>query len=536
MSQSGYTPKELHFSEEGRVKLFKGLEKITTAVGSTLGPQGNTVLIESDEHIAGMTVTKDGVTVAKSISLLDPVENLAVRIVKEAAEKTAISAGDGTTTAIVLSNAFVRSGDAEIVEGLNKTLVLRELTEVTNTVVEKLKKMSKPVTDDTLASVATISANNDPFIGGIIADVYKEVGTNGIVTVERSQTPDTHFETTMGIKVDRGYSSNLFINNHKKDECIFDDVHVLVSDAEVSNILQIENVLKPIIKDGSKLLIIAPCSGNVINTLSANVMKNGLKICVIQPPNFGYKQHELMNDIALSVGATYFSEKTGDDLSLMEVTDLGRAKKVIVGRDSSIIIKDDEMVSEDDINERVAQLTDAHKSANKKPDRDFILSRIASLTGGVGVIYVGGQTDMEHKELYDRVDDAVCAVRSATMEGILPGGGLALQNISTTLVDNSKWSKEKVAAYAIMRKSLLAPIKTILYNAGLKYNDIYLDVPFRKGHGYDVKNNKYGNLMGMGVIDPMKVTKNALQNAVSVAITLLSTNAIVTMARSYDTK
>ena len=536
MSQSGYTPKELHFSEEGRLKLFKGLEKITTAVGSTLGPQGSTVLIESEEHISGMTVTKDGVTVAKSIALLDPVENLAVRIVKEAAEKTALSAGDGTTTAIVLSNAFVRSGDAAIVEGLNKTLVLRELVTVTEKVVGELKKMSKPVTDDTLASVATISANNDPFIGGIIADVYKEVGTNGIVTVERSQTSDTHYETTMGIKVDRGYSSNLFINNHKKDECVFDDVHVLVSDAEVSNILQIENVLKPIIQDSGKLLIIAPCSGNVINTLSANVMKSGLKICVIQPPNFGYKQHELMNDIALSVGATYFSEKTGDDLSLIELADLGKAKKVIVGSTSSIIIKDDAVVSQDDIDERVSQLTEAKAAAKTKSDSDFISARVASLTGGVGVIYVGGQTDMEHKELYDRVDDAVCAVRSATMEGILPGGGLALENISTRLDDNAEWSKEKLAAYSIMRQSLLAPIKTILHNAGLSYSDIYFEMRFRKGHGYDVKAGKYGNLMKMGVIDPMKVTKNALQNAVSVAITLLSTNAIVTMARSYDTK
>lgn len=537
MNQSGYTPKELHFSDEGRVKLFKGLEKITKAVGSTLGPQGNTVLIESEEHLSGMTVTKDGVTVAKSISLIDPVENLAVRIVKEAAEKTALSAGDGTTTAIVLSNALVRNGDEAMVVGLNKTLVLRELVDVTNVVVDKLTKMSKPVTDKTLTSVATISANNDSFIGGIIADVYRDVGDNGVVTVERSQGSDTHYETTMGIKVDRGYSSSLFVNNHKKDECIYDDVHVLVSDAEISNILQIENVLKPIIKDGSKLLIVAPCSVNVINTLSANVMKNGLKICVIQPPHFGYKQNELMGDIALSVGATYFSEKTGDDLSLMEYSDLGKAKKIIVGRSSTIVIKDDQKVSQHDIDQRVEQLKGAHKESSQVSEREFILSRIASLTGGIGVIYVGGQTDLEHKELFDRVDDAVCAVRSAKMEGILPGGGLALENISRRLAPDDRWTKEKYTAYYIMRKSLLAPIKAILDNAGLKYNGIYMsDIKFKKGHGYDVKNGKYGNLMKMGVIDPMKVTKNALQNAVSVAVTLLSTNAIVTMARSYDTK
>ena len=538
MNQSGYTPKELHFSDDGRTKLFDGLKKITNAVKSTLGPQGNTVLIESEEHLGGMTVTKDGVTVAKSISLLDPVENLAVRIVKEAAEKTATSAGDGTTTAIVLSNALVRSGDEFIDGSHNKTAVFRELVKATNEVVDKLKKISKPVTKDKLSSVATISANNDPFIGGVIADVYKEVGKDGIVTVERSQTSDTHFETTKGIKVDRGYSSNLFINNHKKDECIFEDVNVLVSDAEISNILQIENVLKPIIQDGSKLLIIAPCSQNVLNTLSANVMKNGLKICCIQPPNFGYKQHELMNDIALSVGATYYSEKTGDDLSLIMPNDLGKAKKVIVDRSSTIIIKDEQVVSQEDIDARVEQLHGAHKASTTKTEKEFILSRIASLTGGVGVIYVGGNTDLEHKELFDRVDDAVCAVRSATLEGILPGGGLALENISRNMIYlPEEWPEEKKIAYDILSDALTAPLNTILENAGLEYADIYNDDKCDKeGYGYDVKNDKYGNLMKMGVIDPMKVTKNALQNAVSVAITLLSTNAIITMARSYDTK
>jgi chaperonin GroEL len=340
----------------------------------------------------------------------------------------------------------------------------------------------------------------------------------------------------MGIKVDRGYSSNLFINNHKKDECIFDGASVLVSDAEITNILQIENVLKPIIQDGGKLLIIAPCSTNVINTLSANVMKNGLKICCIQPPNFGYKQHELMNDIALSVGATYFSEKTGDDLSLIMPSDLGKANKVIVSRGSTIILKDDDVVSQEDIDERVEQLHGAHKASSTKTEREFILSRIASLTGGVGVIYVGGQTDLEHKELFDRVDDAVCAVRSATLEGILPGGGLALENMSRALKYDDKWSDEKKVAYEILKVSLRAPIITILDNAGLDYDDVYDHNVDKKGYGYDVKNDKYGNLMKMGVIDPMKVTKNALQNAVSVAVTLLSTNAIVTMARSYDYK
>ena len=533
MNQSGYTPKELHFSEEGRTKLFNGLEKITNAVQSTLGPQGHTVLIESQEHLSGMTVTKDGVTVAKSISLLDPVENLAVRIVKEAAEKTAVSAGDGTTTAIVLSNALVRNGDSMIKASDNKTEVFRQLVKATEGVIKNLKKMSKPVTNKTLTSVATISANNDSFIGGVIANVYKEVGKDGIVTVERSQTPDTYFETTKGVKVDRGYSSNLFVNNHKKDECIFEDVNILVSDAEINNILQIENVLKPIIQEGSKLLIIAPCSTNVINTLSANVMKNGLKVCCVQPPNFGYKQHELMNDIALSVGATYYSEKTGDDLSLIMPSDLGKAKKVIVDRDSTIIVKDESVVSQQDIDGRVEQLYSAQLLSKTKDEKEFIQSRIASLTGGVGVIYVGGQTELEHKELYDRVDDAVCAVRSATHEGILPGGGVALYKQATYIEDDNYGIAGKILA-----KALRAPLLQIFSNAGLELSDkvkerlMYDD----SNYGMNVKNGEWGDMYKMGVIDPMKVTKNALQNAVSVAVTLLSTNAIVTMARSYDTK
>ena len=345
---------------------------------------GNTVIIESPEHTHGITVTKDGVTVAKSIGLIDPVENLAVRMMREAADRTATLAGDGTTTAIVLTEALVRSGMDRITSTDNKTEILRELLSQTKELITDLKGQSRKVTKKMLADVATISANNDSNIGKIIADTYNKVGENGIVTVERSQTSDTYSESTDGLKIDRGYSSNLFINNQKKDECILEDVHIMVSDAEISNLLTIENVLKPIIQEGKKLLIVAPCSANVINTLAANVMKNSLKICNITPPSFGYKQHELMQDIALAVGATYFSEKTGDDLSIVEFKDLGHAAKVIVNQDSCIVLKDSKEPSEI-INTRVEELWGAHKLATKKADKDFILSRIASLTGGIGV-------------------------------------------------------------------------------------------------------------------------------------------------------
>lgn len=536
MNNTGYIPKELDFGSEGRDKLIKGITKIANAVKSTLGPRGNTVLIESPDHTASITVTKDGVTVAKAVELLDPVENLAVRIMKQAAERTATLAGDGTTTAIVLTESIVKNTTRLLGKNpdVSVTEVIRALSSYTIQIIEMLKRDSVKVDKNTINHVATISANNDEFVGNIISETYNVVGENGIVTVEKSSNSETYSETTEGIKIDRGYSSTLFVNNQKKDECILENVNILVSDAEISNVLNIEGILKPIIQEGKKLLIIAPCSANVVNTLAANVMKRGLKVCVIPPPSFGWKTHELMQDIAMSVGATYFSEKTGDDLSIVNFSDLGRASKVIVGRDSTVVLcspKDEE--HQEKLEGRVSELKDAHKRAKTKADREFILSRIASLTGGVGVIHVGGNTDLEQKELYDRVDDAVCAVRSALSDGILPGSGVALMNISSEL-KSGKSDAEKIA-YAILLDSLLSPLKQILENAGLNIEDIYLSSQLGKGEGYNVVTEKKGKMIDLGVIDPTKVTVSALSNAISVANTILSTNAIITMARSYDT-
>lgn len=534
MDNMGYSPKELYFDGIGRQKLISGIGKIAKAVKSTLGPSGNTVLIESASHTHGITVTKDGVTVAKSIDLLDPVENLAVRMVKEAADRTATAAGDGTTTAIVLTEALVRSG-LEQLDGIERTQVLRELTDMSELVVERLRKSSKRLGGSMLLDVATISANNDKVVGRIIADVYKEVGKGGIVTVERSQSSETYAEVTKGLKVDRGYLSPLFVNDHKRDECVFEDVMVLVADMEIVNILQIEAVLKPIITEGKRLLIISPCSVNVVNTLAANVMKGNLKVCAVPPPNFGYKQHELMQDIALSVGATYFSEKTGDDLSHIHYGNLGHASKVIVGKDKTVVIKSSTRIDEAAVDERVKQLWAAHSEAVRKADKDFILQRIASLTGGIGVICVGGNTDLEQKELYDRVDDAVCAVRSALEEGVVVGAGKALAEVDIDGLVGESPSKHRLAAAAMLRDALQVPLRQILENGGVCVESVY-GPNVTKGHGYNLKTGEFGDLMRMGVMDPLKVTRSALQNAVSVAVTILSTNAIVTMARTYESK
>ena len=530
MQEQGYIAKDLCFDQDARQKLINGITTISKAVKSTLGPRGKTVLIESTSHTGGLTITKDGVTVARSIDLYDPVENLAVRMMKEAANKTATVAGDGTTTAIVLTEALVTSGMEWMDTDANSTEVISFIRSKTASIVESLTKMAREVTPVMLLDVATISANSDKSLGEIIAGAYKDVGADGIVTVERSQNSKTYAEVTNGIKVDRGYSSPLFINNHKKDECILEDVKILVCDSEINNIMQLENVLKDVINNNDTLLIIGTCSGNMINTLAANVVKNGLKFCNVPPPNFGYKQHELMQDIALAVGATYFSEKTGDDLSLVMPKDLGHAERVVIGRENSVIVTG--KVIGEDITTRVSELREQQDVTRNKGERDFINTRIASLAGGIGCIYVGGDSDIEQKEKFDRVDDSVCAVRSALQEGILPGGGLALWNLAPVIQDSYDDDNEEIAD-RILREALRAPLVQILTNAGKDaYSVMGEEDLIDATHGYDAKNECYGDMFEMGVIDPLKVTKNALINASSVATTILSTNAIITHARA----
>lgn len=541
----GYTPKDLVFDQSARAKLRSGIEKIANAVKSTLGPMGQTVLIESPEHTHSVTITKDGVTVAKSIDLLDPVENLAVRIMKDAAKSTASTAGDGTTTAIVLAEAIATLGLKEDENGdtimtsrndNDKVEVIRHINKYTDKVIERLGRMSKKLTKSKMRDVATISANNDKTIGGLITDAYTKVGVDGIVTVDKSMTEETYSEVTHGIKIDRGYSSNLFANNQEKDECIMEDVYVMMTDHNIENILQIEGILKPIIENRKALLIIGNCSQGVTNTLAANVVKNGLKFCSVIPPQFGYKSHELMGDMAVALGGKYFQEGMGDDLSLMTIEDLGVASRVIISESSSVIIRSGE--KDDEVMTRVKELEVQYKNSNETNYKKFLKERIACLNGGIGVIYVGGHSDVEQKEKFDRIDDAVCAVRSAQEEGVVPGGGLALYQCAQHLdaIRHATFGTERIAL-DILSDALEAPIRQILINAGLDDNMILDEVSCREGvNGYNVKTAEYGDMFKMGVVDPLKVTKNALKNAVSVATTILSTNAIVTMARSYETK
>jgi len=544
MSDLGYIPKDLAFDDKAREKLISGITTISKAVKSTLGPRGQTVLIESENHTHGLTVTKDGVTVAKSIFLSDPIENLAVSMMKEAAEKTANSAGDGTTTAIVLTEALVQAGLKWLKPEHNTTEIIKIIKEETKNLADYLGKLAKEVDEDKLLNVATISVNNDKELGKIIADAYSQVGKDGVVTVEKSKTEKTYAEVTNGIKIERGYTSPLFITDQRKDECILEDVKILVCDQEINNILQIESILKPIINGGEKLLIIGECSNNVINTLSANVMRNGLKLCNIPVPSFGYRTHELMQDIALAVGAKYFSEKTGDDLSLITEADLGYANKIRVNKDSTVILRDEEISSE--IIKRVEELREQQELLTLPAEKDFVNERIASLAGGIGCIYVGGNSDIEQKEKFDRVDDSVCAVRSALQEGIIPGGGLTLYDIGKKLTcdcnDRGAPANNFEIGREILGEAMQSPLKQILINAGKDPEEImdtiYKDLKVEEMRedeqntkGYNVVTESCEDMYEAGIIDPLKVTKQAVLNAVSVATTILTTNAIITHAR-----
>jgi chaperonin GroEL len=514
--------KEIYFGENGQKKLKSGIKKIAGAVKSTLGARGRTVLIESENHVGGMTVTKDGVTVAKSINLYDPTENLAVMMMRQAAERTATVAGDGTTTSIVLAEAIIDASDKYLTPEHNVTEVIREINQLTSQVVDQLDKSSKKLSGKKLLDVATISANNDREVGKMIADAFKEVD---MVTVENSMTTSTYVEIIKGMKIDRGYTSKYFVNDHKKQECVLDNPYVLISDHEINNLQNLERILIPIMQNNRSLLIIGELGQNALNTLNLNVAQGRIKACVIMPPSFGYRQKELLGDLAISLGGTYFSEDTGDDLSLIDLDHLGNASKVIVGKGMTVFMH--QVSQENAISGRVEELKESRDEVTNDEEKNFINERIANLSGGVGVIYVGALSDIEQKEKKDRIDDAVCAVQAALEEGILPGGGIALLNAQ-------KCIKSPNIASVILTEALFAPFEQILVNAGKDVGAIASNITNTIGHGYDVKNEKFGDMIKMGIVDPTKVTKNALLNAVSVATTIMSTNAIITNVRDYE--
>jgi chaperonin GroEL len=515
--------KDIVFGSEGRQKLIKGVNTIANAVGSTLGARGRTVLIESEQHVGGITVTKDGVTVAKSINLMDPAENLAVMIMREASEKTANSAGDGTTTSMVLAQAIIHAATGLLEPSDNITQVLRDVQEAANVVADELTAMSTEITPEKLVDVATISANGDKEIGKIIADAYNQVGLSGVLTVGSSETEDTYAEVVSGMKIDRGFNSKYFVTDHKKQEAVLEKPYILVTDQPITNLNDILPILEFIHQGRHSLLIIGELDENSLNSLNVNKIKSGLKVCTIIPPSFGYKRHQIMQDIAVATGAKYFSEQTGDNLMMASIDDCGQAGKVVSGRFNTIIF---DAIGDGEI--RVQELHEQMTVESQATEKEFLKERIANLGGGVGIIKVGANSDIEQKEKKDRVDDAVCAVKAALEEGILPGGGVALKDIAANLDVVNKGTE-------ILQLAMLAPMIKILSNAGIEVtgSDFDKDKQLSKeGVGINVANGATCHMMSVGIIDPTKVTKEAIKNAVSVATILLSTETVITNIRA----
>jgi chaperonin GroEL len=522
-------PKNVYLEKDGQEKLKKGISILAGAVKSTLGPEGSTVLIEDSNVVGGYRVTKDGVTVAKSINRYDPVENLAVEMMKQAADQTAKLAGDGTTTSITLTEAILNAADDLMTDKNSRIGVIRAMKEVESQIVEDLEKRAIKVSGKRLVDVATVSANNDPVLGKIIAGAYKKVKH---VTVENSPNHKTYAEVIEGLKIDRGYSSRFLITDEEKEEAVLKNPFVLISDVEINNLAKISEVLKHSNQTGRPVLLIANMTPAAMATMNLNVKNKVINVCHITPPSMGWRKTDLLSDLAEVLGGVFYSEDTGDNMETVNVAGLGEAEKIIVSADKTVIVRK-KGHRDGEVRELVRALKAQEKEVTTSRDRTFIKERIANISGGVGVIYVGANSEIEQKEKYDRVDDAVRAVSAALDGGILPGGGVALlrQQVQVTGPSN-----DNVVAEDIMMRAICKPFEQIMINSGLNEKGMVETVlsVIDMNYGYNVKTGQYGDMIDMGIIDPAKVTISALQNAVSVATTIMSTNAIITNMREDD--
>ena len=503
--------KNLNFGDEARNEIFKGIEKLTKAVSSTLGASGKCVILED----AGgkPLITKDGVTVADAIFLRDPVENIGATLLKEAARKTVKEAGDGTTTATILAHAIL--DESYKLDDKNVRAIKEQILDGVDKIIKELEKQSVPVKDK-IDDIAIISTNNDKALGSIIADAFKKVGDAGLVVMEPSVEGETSVEVVEGVEYNKGLLNPNFITNKDSGTAELDNPLVLLIDSKVDSIRQIQPVLEHVIKTKEPLLIIGEVEANVMSALLMNKMKGNIKINVLDPPAYGLRRKEILDDLALLTGATVVNEDLGDDLSSIEVNYLGQCIKVVTEKDKSIIrVEKDSEEVEAIINQIRSKLLET----NKEHVRVGLEQRLARLSAKVAVVKVGANSAIELKEKQDRVEDAICATRAAIKEGIVPGGGIALLNASKVL-------DKKIPGESILRKAIKAPYKTILKNAGLE-----VDEPNKKGEGINVVTGNMVNMIKAGIIDPLLVTKSALKNAASVATTILSTDCVINNIR-----
>ncbi|NBA84736.1 chaperonin GroEL [Emticicia sp. CRIBPO] len=518
--------KQIHFDTDARDKLKRGIDTLANAVKVTLGPKGRNVII--DKKFGSPAITKDGVTVAKEIELSDPIENMGAQLVKEVASKTADAAGDGTTTATVLAQAIYTIGAKNVAAGANPMDLKRGIEKAVSAIVKDLHAQSKSITTSKeITQVASISANNDLEIGQMIADAMDKVGKEGVITVEEARGTETEVKTVEGMQFDRGYLSAYFVTNAEKMEAELDRPFILISEKKVSSMKELLPVLEQVAQTGRPLLIIAEdVDGEALATLVVNKIRGALKICAVKAPGFGDRRKAMLEDIAILTGGTVISEERGFKLENADISMLGQCEKALVDKDNTTLINGEG--NQEGIKGRVNQIKAQIESTTSDYDREKLQERLAKLSGGVAIIYIGAATEVEMKEKKDRVDDALHATRAAVEEGIVAGGGVALIRAQAALDGLEAYNADEKTGIAIIRQAIESPLRTIVSNAGAEGSVVVQEVKSGKGaYGYNARDDKYEDMVAAGIIDPTKVTRLALENAASIAGLLLTTEAVV---------
>jgi len=519
--------KQLLFDDAARSAILKGVAMLTDAVKATLGPKGRNAIL--DKKYGAPTITKDGVTVAKEIELKDPWENMGAQLVREVASKTSDTAGDGTTTATVLAHAIYREGMKNVVAGANTMDIKKGIEKAVEVVVAELKKLSKPVQDKKeIAQVGTISANNDTSIGELIAEAMDKVGKDGVITVEEAKSMATTLDVVEGMQFDRGYISPYFITDPERMECVLEDAYILINEKKISSMKDLLPILEQTAKMGRPLLILSEeVEGEALATLVVNKLRGTIQVCAVKAPGFGDRRKAMLEDIAVLTGGTMISEDLGIKLESIKISDLGRAKKINVDKENTTIVEGAGDPAK--IQGRVKQIKTQVEETTSDYDREKLQERLAKLVGGVAVINVGAATETEMKEKKARVEDALNATRAAVEEGIIPGGGVALLRCLPAL-KALKLDNDQQIGVEILKRALEEPIRQIVNNAGLEGSVVVEKVKHAKdsNYGFDADKEEYVDMIKIGIIDPTKVTRYALQNAASVAALMLTTSVMIT--------
>lgn len=518
--------KDIFFNTDARDSIKKGVDVLADAVKVTLGPKGRNVIL--DKKFGAPTVTKDGVSVAKEIELKEPIENMGAQLVKEVASKTADDAGDGTTTATVLTQAIFGHGIKNVAAGANPMDLKRGIDKAVGVIVENLKSQSKEIkTNDEISQVATVSANNDEEVGKMIADAMDKVGKDGVITVEEAKGTETEVKTVEGMQFDRGYLSPYFVTNTDKMEAELESPYILIYDKKISNMKELLPVLEATAQTGKPLLIIAEdVEGEALATLVVNKIRGSLKIAAVKAPGFGDRRKAMLEDIAILTGGTVISEERGYKLENATIDYLGTAEKVNIDKDNTTVVNG--AGKKEDIEGRVNQIKQQIENTTSDYDKEKLQERLAKLSGGVAILYIGAATEVEMKEKKDRVDDALHATRAAVQEGIVAGGGVALIRAMAALDKLDLGNEDQNTGIAIVRSAVQAPLRTIVENAGGEASVVVNEVAAGKGdYGFNAASGEYVNMSKVGIIDPTKVTRLALENAASIASLLLTTECVV---------